>query len=91
DGARAYLERYDRRCYQSDRIAWPVDAKAAKEPTRLEVFYCTRRVTVRLGANVLFDQAPIAPIPGKTRIGIATWGDDGRLETLELKAPSRTR
>ncbi|MEO6595715.1 MAG: hypothetical protein ABIP94_13260, partial [Planctomycetota bacterium] len=95
DGVRAYLERYDRRVYMSETVPWKNDAKndakAAKHATRLELLYWARRLTVRLGEVVLFDQAPIQPIPGRSRIGFATWGEAMRFEVIELKAPARTR
>jgi len=46
---------------------------------------------VQLGSKVLFDQAPIRPIEGKTRVGLATWGPQLRVAEIELRAPSRTR
>ncbi|HEX5050852.1 MAG TPA: hypothetical protein VFZ65_03690 [Planctomycetota bacterium] len=92
DAVRAHLERYDRRCYMSDQVPWQSDAKkAAKNGGRLELLYWAQRLTVRLGGAVLFDQAPLQPIPGKNRIGLATWGEALRIEGLELRAPARTR
>ena len=46
---------------------------------------------MRLGTQTLFDQAPIRPIEGKSRIGIATWGPQTRMTEIELRGPSRTR
>ncbi len=85
---RAYLERYDERVFFSDLVPF---AKDDKKPTRLELVYANKRLTVKLGEHVLFDQAPLLPIPGKSRLGIATWGEQLRVEELELRAPSRTR
>ncbi|MCK5940822.1 MAG: hypothetical protein KAI24_02535, partial [Planctomycetes bacterium] len=85
---RATLERYDRLVYQSDTVPYDVDAK---KPTQLELLYWADRLTVRLGSQTLFDQAPIRPIAGRDRIGIATWGPQVRVTALELRAPSRTR
>ena len=44
-----------------------------------------------LGDQTLFDQLPIRAIPGRSRIGIATWGPDVRIAELELRGPGRTR
>ena len=84
----ARLERYDRLVYQSDAV--PFVAKD-KQPTQLELLYFGGRLSVRLGEQVLFDQAPLRAIPGKDRIGIATWGPQPRLTEIELRAPGRTR
>ena len=101
EGVRAHLERYDRRVYVSAVEPWRTDAKeantkepakgVAKEPVRLELVYYGHRLTVRLGDVVLFDQAPLLPIPGRHRIGLATWGEAMRIDSIELRAPSRTR
>ncbi|MCB9879196.1 MAG: hypothetical protein H6835_16495 [Planctomycetes bacterium] len=84
----ARLERYDRQVYESDRVPYPSDPK---KPTQLELLYWGKRLTVKLGDQVLFDQAPIRAIPGKERIGIATWGPEPRIVEIELRAPARTR
>lgn len=88
DKVRATIERYDRLVYQSDEVPYEVDDK---KPTQLELLYYGRRLTVRLGAQVLFDQVPIRVIPGAERIGIATWGPQLRISELELRTPARTR
>lgn len=88
DAVRAWLERYDLRIAMSDLVPF---AKDDKKPTRLELTYFARRLTVKLGAHVLFDQTPLLPIPGKHRIGLATWGDALRVEAIELRGPVRTR
>lgn len=88
DAVRAYLERYDMRVYMSDLVPF---VKNDKKVTRLELAYWSRRLSVRLGDQVLFDQAPLLPIPGRHRIGIATWGEQLRIEEIELRAPARTR
>jgi hypothetical protein len=104
EGVRAHLERYDRRVYVSAVEPCRLDAKEpgtkdsakdaakdAKEPVRLELVYYAQRLTVRLGDTLLFDQAPLLPIPGRHRIGLATWGEAMRIDSLELRAPGRTR
>ncbi|MBL8729696.1 MAG: hypothetical protein JNM25_14800 [Planctomycetes bacterium] len=88
DKVRAYVERYDRRIYMSDLVPYVSDAK---KPTPLVVAVFARRLTVRIGEQVLFDQAPIRVIPGRDRIGICTWGEAPRIREIELRAPARTR
>jgi hypothetical protein len=87
DKVRGWLERYDERIYMSDLAPF---AKNDKKPTRLELTYAARRLTVKLGEHVLFDQAPLLPIPGKYRIGLATWGEALRVEEIELRAAARS-
>ena len=84
----ARIERYDRLVYQSDVVPYETTPKA---PTSLVLHYWADRLTVRLGSQVLFDQAPIRPIEGRDRIGVATWGPRLRIREVELRAPSRTR
>ena len=84
----ARIERYDRLVYESDVVPFE---SVPKKPTPLTLQYWADRLTVQIGSQVLFDQAPIRPIAGKTRIGIATWGPELRVSELELRAPSRTR
>jgi hypothetical protein len=62
-----------------------------KKPVTLAVSLWANRLTVKLGEHALFDQAPLLPIPGKRRIGFATWGEALRIEEIELRAPARTR
>lgn len=91
DTVRAHLERYDRRVYSSDVVPLPAPAKGDKDPLPLVVSLWAKRLSVRLGDAVLFDQAPIRPIAGRSRIGLSTWGDMPRIERIELRAPARTR
>ncbi|MCR9248541.1 MAG: hypothetical protein NXI31_26235 [bacterium] len=84
----ARLERYDRLVYQSEPVEFVPDEK---KPTRLELVHYGKRLTVRLGDALLFDQAPIRTIPSMERLGIATWGPDLRISAIELRAPGRTR
>ena len=88
DRVRAYIERYDLRIHMSDLVPFTKDGKKSVE---LELTYWAKRLSVKLGGQVLFDQAPLLPIPGKTRIGIATWGEQLRVESIELRGPSRTK
>jgi len=88
DKVQARIERYDRLVYQSDVVPYESDPK---KPTQLELHHWADRLTVRLGSQVLFEQAPIRKIDGKHRVGIATWGPQLRITEIELRAPSRTR
>jgi len=88
DGVRAYLERYDLRYYMSDLVPWQADDKKTK---RLVLQYYGKRLSVQLGDQVLFDQAPLLPIPGKHQIGIVTWGENLRIEAMELRGMARTK
>ena len=85
---RAHLERYDQRIYSSDPVPFATDGK---KPVVLVLEYFARRFTARLGDQELFHQAPLRPIPGRHRIGIATWGPALRIEGIELRGPVRTR
>ncbi|MEQ1634196.1 MAG: hypothetical protein ABL997_17585, partial [Planctomycetota bacterium] len=88
DKVRAYLERYDLRVHMSDLVPF---ATGGKKPIELVLTYWAKRLSVDLGEQHLFDQAPLLPIPGKTRIGIATWGEQLRVEQVELRGPTRTK
>lgn len=88
DKVRAYLERYDLRMFESPFVPFVVDEK---KPTPLVLDWFGKRLSVKLGGHVLFDQAPLLAIPGKHRIGVATWGDDVRIEEIELRGQARTR
>jgi len=88
DQVQARLERYDRLVYESLPVPFVVDDKKS---TPLELLYFGQRLVVKLGGQVLFDQVPIRAIPGRTRIGIATWGPALRIEEIELRGPGRTR
>ena len=74
-------------------LAYPYGKKGqdGKKPTQLALTWFAKRLTVKLGEHVLFDQVPLHPIPGKHRIGIATWGEAFRVEEIELRGPVRTR
>jgi len=82
--AQASLERYDREVHSSapTEFAW-----AAEIP--LVLAYENRRVSVRLANATLFADEPIRPIPGKRRIGFATWGPQLRVAGVEIDAPKK--
>jgi hypothetical protein len=88
DKVHAWLERYDQRIYDAGAKPWRMDPK---KPTTLELQWFGKRLTVKAGDEVLFDQAPLSPIPGKNRIGLATWGEQVRIAEIELRGPGRTK
>jgi hypothetical protein len=88
DRVQAHLERYDLRLYSSAVVPWQPEEK---KPVRLELLHWERRLTVRLGPHVLFDQTPLQPIPKRHRIGFATWGPSVRFAEIELRGPGRTK
>ncbi|MBL8753180.1 MAG: hypothetical protein JNK15_07755, partial [Planctomycetes bacterium] len=88
DKVHAWFERYEQRMFDAGIKPWRVDPK---KPTTLELQWYGKRMTVKAGDEVLFDQAPLLPIPGKNRIGLATWGEQVRITGLELRGPGRTR
>lgn len=77
----ARLERYDRLVCQTK----PLDAPGG-EIQPLVLTYRDRRLTVTLGDLVLFEDVPITPIPGRHRIGFATFGPSPGLAELRLEA-----
>ncbi len=81
---RAELERYQRIFHQSPPIALP-----EAETRRLVLTYHDRRLTVRLGTELVLDRVPIRPIPGRSRIGLATWGPDPKIAAFQLEVPRR--
>jgi hypothetical protein len=80
----ASLERYDREVYTSA----PADFAWA-ETVAVGLTYEARRVTVRVANAALLTDVPIDPIPGKDRIGFATWGPEVKFAALELEVPKR--
>lgn len=76
----ARLERYDRLVYHTD----PVPLPAAGEVRVLSLRYWEGWCSVSIDGTVLFDRVSIDPIPGRHRIGVATWGPEPRLQALEL-------
>lgn len=86
DRIRARLERYDRLVYQTELRPFT----AAAEQT-LELIFESRRVTARFGDALLFDRVPIRPIPGRDRIGFATWGNEPRIRSFTLEVPKERR
>ena len=79
----ARLERYDRLVYQTERMTLP----EAGESRVLTASLVKDHFSAALDELVLFDEVPVNPIPGKSRIGIATWGDEPAIERIELSKP----
>lgn len=80
---------------ESDAVAHWVDRAQEHERSRHFELAPLRSLriglVVRLGEHVLFDQAPLLPIPSKHRIGVAVWNDRMRIEEIELRGPVRTK
>ena len=55
------------------------------EPRVLVVTWLAHRLTVTLDAAVLVDAAPLRAIPGRSRIGLMTWGTDPDVQEIELE------
>lgn len=81
---RASLERYDHLVYQS---AWTELPKA--DERKLVMSLVSGKLDVKLADVALFDGVAIRAIPGKTRIGFATWGQDTQFSEIDLRAPPR--
>jgi hypothetical protein len=79
----ARLERYDRLVYQTEALPLP----EAEESRLLTASLANERFTATLDGLVLFDEVTVNDIPGKTRIGIATWGEEPAIERIELSKP----
>ena len=82
--AKASLERYDRQVCESANcdFTWG-------ETIPLVVAYEARRVSVWLANATLLADVPIEPIPGRNRIGFATWGAEPRISGLTLDVPRK--
>ena len=79
----ARLERYDRLIYQTERLSLP----EAGESRVLVASIAGDRFSATLDELALFDEVPVNYIPGKSRIGIATWGPSPSIERVELSRP----
>ena len=79
----ARLERYDRLIYQTERLSLP----AAGESRVLVASIAEDRFSAKLDELVLFDEVPVNYIPGRHRIGVATWGPSPAIERVELSRP----
>ena len=80
------VERYEDRTYQwTPREVVPKDAPE-REFDEIVLTYAARRLSVAVNGVPLLTDAPIRPIPGKSRIGFSTWGPDVRIASIELES-----
>ncbi|MCB9914815.1 MAG: hypothetical protein H6828_06645 [Planctomycetes bacterium] len=74
------LERYDRLVYECEPVALP----AGDAPLHLVYELLDAEVSARLDDVVLLDRVPVKPIPGRTAVGLATWGPSPGVLSFEL-------
>lgn len=86
----ARLERYEDLHYQVPPQDLPALAEGTEERPLLLTLH-DDRLTVTLGPLVLFKAVPLLPIPGRHRVGLATWGPDTAVGALELEKPATPR
>ena len=79
----ARLERYDRLVYQTERLPLP----ETEESRVLTAALANESFSASLDGLTLFDAVPLSSIPGRHRIGFATWGQDPTIERIELSRP----
>lgn len=80
----ARLERYEVLAYQTVPLPVP-EAQRSAEEVSLVLTYEDRRLTVALGEVVLLRAVSIDPIPGRHRVGLATWGPEPAITSFELE------
>ncbi|MCP3914144.1 MAG: hypothetical protein GY711_01145 [bacterium] len=77
----ARLERYDRLVYQTEAL----ELSAVPEGGRtLTLQSWNGWLSAAIDDVVLFERVSIAPIPGRDRIGVATWGPGVKIRSIEL-------
>jgi hypothetical protein len=76
----ARLERYDRLVYHTD----PLELPESGGDRVLFLEYWDGWCSVSLDGLVLFDRVPIHPIPGRHRVGLATWGPSPEIRSITL-------
>ena len=76
----ARLERYDRLVYQCD----PVELPEVEDGRSLTLRYWDGWCSASIDGAVLFDRVSIRPIPGRHRVGLATWGPEPRIRSMVL-------
>lgn len=77
----ARLERYDRLVYHSDPIELP---EAPQDGRVLSLRYWDGWCTAEIDGQPLLERVSVHPIPGRQRIGLATWGRDPKLRSIEV-------
>lgn len=86
----ARLERYEDLHYQVPPQELPPLGK--DEVSRpLLVTFVDGRLTATLDSVVLFRGVSLLPIPGRTRIGLSTWGPSPGIAAMELERPAPPR
>lgn len=78
------LERYEDRWYEWWAAEAPPKEKA--ETSELVVTLVAWRLTATLNGVPLVTGVPVRAIPGKSRIGLSTWGVDPKIAGIELEA-----
>ncbi len=76
----ARLERYDRLVYHSD----PVELPAVEDGRTLSLSFWDGWFSATIDDVVLFDRVSIRAIPDRHRVGLATWGPDVLIRSVEL-------
>ena len=76
----ARLERYDRLVLETD----PIALGAVEAERRIALELVDGFVSAWIDGAPVFERVPVAPIAGRDRIGIATWGPEPRIRSLEL-------
>jgi hypothetical protein len=61
------------------------DREKEDAPRVLVLTWLAQRLTVKLDEATLVDAAPLRSIPGRRRIGLATWGADPKIAEIELE------
>ena len=80
DQVAARLERYDRLVYESD----PVTLPESEEGRELLFTVWRGWATATIDGVTLLDRVSIRPIPGRTRVGLATWGSSPTFREVEV-------
>jgi hypothetical protein len=80
NAVQARLERYDRLVYHSD----PVELPEATGDRVISLRYWDGWCSASIDGALLFDRVSIHPIPGRHRIGLATWGSNPEIRSIEL-------
>jgi hypothetical protein len=89
------IERYEDLVYQWAPVARETKEPGAKdrgkdrdderEPDVLVLTHVAQRLTVTFNGAPLVADVPVRVIPGRTRIGLSTWGADPKIASIELE------